>query len=60
MFFGMDIEAVLNKITELNHEAFAQGLRESTQATYDSGACAATSTSVGNTTLGRTPCARRR
>ena len=36
-FFGMDIEAALNKITELNHEAFAQGLRESTQATYDSG-----------------------
>ena len=36
-FFGMDIEAALNKITELNHEAFAQGLRESTQATYEPG-----------------------
>ena len=36
-FFGMDIEAALAKITELNHEAFAQGLRDSTQSTYDSG-----------------------
>ena len=27
-FFGMDIEAALAKITELNHEAFAQGLRD--------------------------------
>ena len=37
-FFGMDIEAALAKITELNQEAFAQGLRDSTQSTYDSGA----------------------
>ncbi len=36
-FFEMDIEAALAKITELSHEAFAQCLRESTQATYDSG-----------------------
>jgi hypothetical protein len=34
-FFGMDIEAALAKINELNHEAFAQGLR--TQSTYDKG-----------------------
>ncbi len=36
-FFGMNVEAALAKITELNHEAFAQGLRDSTQSTYDSG-----------------------
>jgi hypothetical protein len=36
-FFGMNVEAVSAKITELNHEAFAQGLRDSTQSTYDSG-----------------------
>ncbi len=58
-FFGMDIEAALVQITELNHEAFAQGLRESTQATYDSGV-RSYEYFAGSMVFGRTQHARRR